>query len=184
MRIQAKLQLKNYEVLERRKKLGYTLRQLAVSTGLEVQRLGDIENMKVKPRENEAIEIGQVLNCKPSELFPQGYEETVQAINSLELKKINDFELSKVLSSDKNSILMLEANLTINNLTKCLSPQEKDLIEFRNGIGLYKDEGTKTLEECGRKFGVTRERIRQIEAMAHEKMRWTGRQMNIELSSL
>ena len=55
MRIQAKLQLKNYEVLERRKKLGYTLRQLAVSTGLEVQRLGDIENMKVKPRENESL---------------------------------------------------------------------------------------------------------------------------------
>jgi RNA polymerase primary sigma factor len=32
-----------------------------------------------------------------------------------------------------------------------------------------------TLEEVGKKFGVTRERIRQIESKAHEKIRQHGR---------
>ena len=39
---------------------------------------------------------------------------------------------------------------------------------MRNGIG---DGVYRTLEEVGREFGVTRERIRQIEAKAHEKIR-------------
>ena len=39
---------------------------------------------------------------------------------------------------------------------------------MRHGLN---DGITNTLEEVGQKFGVTRERIRQIEAKAHEKIR-------------
>ena len=49
-----------------------------------------------------------------------------------------------------------------------LSPKERKILEMRNGL----DDGiSHTLEEVGREFGVTRERIRQIEAKAHEKIR-------------
>jgi RNA polymerase primary sigma factor len=49
-----------------------------------------------------------------------------------------------------------------------LPPTEKKIIEMRNGLidGVYH-----TLEDVGKEFGVTRERIRQIEAKALEKMR-------------
>ncbi|MFH0804202.1 MAG: sigma-70 family RNA polymerase sigma factor [Candidatus Zambryskibacteria bacterium] len=49
-----------------------------------------------------------------------------------------------------------------------LPPKEKKIIEMRNGLidGVYH-----TLEDVGKEFGVTRERIRQIEAKALEKMR-------------
>jgi RNA polymerase primary sigma factor len=49
-----------------------------------------------------------------------------------------------------------------------LPPKEKKIIEMRNGLidGIYH-----TLEDVGKEFGVTRERIRQIEAKALEKMR-------------
>ena len=50
-----------------------------------------------------------------------------------------------------------------------LSPKERKILEMRNGLT---DEGIcYTLEEVGREFGVTRERIRQIEAKALERIR-------------
>jgi RNA polymerase primary sigma factor len=50
-----------------------------------------------------------------------------------------------------------------------LSPKERKILEMRNGLT---EEGIcYTLEEVGREFGVTRERIRQIEAKALERIR-------------
>jgi RNA polymerase primary sigma factor len=42
---------------------------------------------------------------------------------------------------------------------------------MRHGLGEKNNGVTHTLEEVGKEFGVTRERIRQIEAKAHEKIR-------------
>ncbi len=49
-----------------------------------------------------------------------------------------------------------------------LTEKERTIIELRYGL---KDGISHTLEEVGRKFDVTRERIRQIEAKVHEKIR-------------
>ncbi len=49
-----------------------------------------------------------------------------------------------------------------------LSLKERKILEMRNGLT---DGITHTLEEVGKEFGVTRERIRQIEAKAHQKIR-------------
>jgi len=49
-----------------------------------------------------------------------------------------------------------------------LSPKERKILEMRSGL---MDGVSHTLEEVGKEFGVTRERIRQIEAKAHEKIR-------------
>jgi len=54
-----------------------------------------------------------------------------------------------------------------------LSPKERKILEMRNGLT---GEGIcYTLEEVGREFGVTRERIRQIEAKALERIRFHER---------
>jgi RNA polymerase primary sigma factor len=54
----------------------------------------------------------------------------------------------------------------------CLAPREEKVIRMRFGIGERSDH---TLEEVGQQFGVTRERIRQIEAKALRKLRHTTR---------
>ncbi len=49
-----------------------------------------------------------------------------------------------------------------------LTPKERSILELRYGLI---DGVQHTLEEVGQKFGVTRERIRQIEAKVHDKLR-------------
>ena len=49
-----------------------------------------------------------------------------------------------------------------------LTPREQKILSMRFGL---KDEITHTLEEVGQEFGVTRERIRQIEAKSLERIR-------------
>ncbi|MCX6712675.1 MAG: sigma-70 family RNA polymerase sigma factor [Candidatus Vogelbacteria bacterium] len=56
----------------------------------------------------------------------------------------------------------------INEIMSDLSPKERQILEMRHGL---MDGVQRTLEEVGKEFGVTRERIRQIEAKAHEKIR-------------
>ena len=56
----------------------------------------------------------------------------------------------------------------INEILSDLSPREQEILKLRFGL----DDGiTHTLEEVGKKFNVTRERIRQIEAKALEKIK-------------
>jgi RNA polymerase primary sigma factor len=55
----------------------------------------------------------------------------------------------------------------ISSAIKDLSPREQKILEMRFGLS---DGVTHTLEEVGKEFDVTRERIRQIEAKALEKI--------------
>ncbi len=65
----------------------------------------------------------------------------------------------------------------MGNILETLSLREREVIKMRFGIG--KDE-TYTLEELGKKFKVTRERIRQIEIRAIKKLRHPVRSRNLE----
>jgi RNA polymerase primary sigma factor len=56
----------------------------------------------------------------------------------------------------------------LNDVLTSLSEREQKVLELRFGLG---DGSSRTLEEVGQQFQVTRERIRQIEAKALRKMR-------------
>lgn len=60
----------------------------------------------------------------------------------------------------------------IGEVLHTLNAREKRVLELRFGL---KDGRTRTLEEVGKEFGVTRERIRQIEAKALRKLRHPSR---------
>jgi RNA polymerase primary sigma factor len=92
---------------------------------------------------------------------------------SLETRIGEDSELGDFLE-DKNAESPNEALITQDLTTQVeralgtLSPKEKEILRLRFGIG---EEGEHTLEEVGRRFAVTRERIRQIETKALRKLR-------------
>ncbi|MEK7184648.1 MAG: sigma-70 family RNA polymerase sigma factor [Patescibacteria group bacterium] len=73
----------------------------------------------------------------------------------------------KILSPDQESSRRILRD-QVNEILDDLSEKEKKILEMRHGLN---DGVTHTLEEVGKEFGVTRERIRQIEAKAHEKIR-------------
>jgi len=69
---------------------------------------------------------------------------------------------------------MLEEEL--QEVLDSLTEKEKEVISLRYGL---EDGETKTLEEVGKMFGVTRERIRQIEAKALRKLRHPSRSQKL-----
>lgn len=72
--------------------------------------------------------------------------------------------------ADAASISLLKEQLT--EVLKTLTPRESKVLSLRFGL---EDGHPRTLEEVGSQFGVTRERIRQIEAKALRKLRHPSR---------
>lgn len=73
----------------------------------------------------------------------------------------------KTITPDRAAALQLLCDY-VRDIIRDLSPREQKILEMRFGLG---DGISHTLEEVGREFDVTRERIRQIEAKALEKIR-------------
>ncbi|MES3004551.1 MAG: sigma-70 family RNA polymerase sigma factor [Patescibacteria group bacterium] len=82
--------------------------------------------------------------------------------------KLGDFMADdKILSPDQESARRIISD-QVKEILGDLPEKERKILELRHGLV---DGVTHTLEEVGKEFGVTRERIRQIEAKAHEKIR-------------
>ena len=76
-------------------------------------------------------------------------------------------------SPDPEAIaLSFDSKREIRRMLTTLSPREEKIIRLRFGIG---EKAEHTLEETGKIFGVTRERIRQIEELALQKLRHVKR---------
>lgn len=77
--------------------------------------------------------------------------------------------------ADAASFTMLREQL--GDVLESLTPREQKVLRLRFGL----DDGrTRTLEEVGKVFGVTRERIRQIEAKALRKLRHPSRSKKLK----
>ena len=77
--------------------------------------------------------------------------------------------------ADAASMLLLKEQL--NEVLKTLTPREAKVLALRFGL---EDGHPHTLEEVGSEFGVTRERIRQIEAKALRKLRHPSRSKRLK----
>ena len=85
---------------------------------------------------------------------------------------IGDFIEDEKLSSPVEVTTSESLKETTGDLLANLSPREAKVLKMRFGIDMSTDH---TLEEVGRQFDVTRERIRQIEAKALRKLRHPSR---------
>lgn len=98
-------------------------------------------------------------------------------IGEEEDSSLGDFiEDNKVLApADAASRKMLKEQM--DDVLGTLSDRERQVLSMRFGL---EDGRTRTLEEVGRAFGVTRERIRQIEAKALRKLRHPSRSKKLK----
>jgi RNA polymerase primary sigma factor len=122
--------------------------EVATEMGIEVERVRIIENI-----DQDTVSLEK----------PIGDDEDKSTLGEF----IAD---DKILSPDQEAsrqILREQVGEILNDL----SPKERKILEMRHGL---MDGVQHTLEEVGKEFGVTRERIRQIEAKAHEKIRQHG----------
>ncbi|PIQ78780.1 RNA polymerase sigma factor RpoD [Candidatus Peregrinibacteria bacterium CG11_big_fil_rev_8_21_14_0_20_41_10] len=138
-------------------KLTHTQRRLVQELGREplLEELAAEMDMDVK----KVRHIKKISQDIVSLEAPVGTEED---------SKLGDFiedvdSLSPVQSTNKQLI-----KESIHEMLQYLSPRERKIIELRFGL---KDGVGHTLEEVGKKFNVTRERIRQIEAKVLQKLR-------------
>lgn len=90
---------------------------------------------------------------------PIGSEENSHLIDFIEDKKIDSPDKVAIKENMKEEIEKMLADL---------SPEEKRILRMRFGLG---EKSEHTLEEVGKDFGLTRERIRQIESRVLQKMR-------------
>lgn len=85
-----------------------------------------------------------------------------------EENSVSDLIEDKSIPTPENEIDKFSLSKSIEDLLNTLKDQEKTVIVMRFGL----DDGrSKTLEEVGEVFGLTKERIRQIEEKALHKLR-------------
>ncbi len=85
---------------------------------------------------------------------------------------LGDFIENKDAVSPFEAVKDRELTERIKSILSTLSPREEKIIRLRFGIG---EDGEYTLEEIGKRFNVSRERIRQIEKKALNRLRHSTR---------
>ena len=108
----------------------------------------------------EKVQQIQKINQEPSSLDATVGEEEDTNLGDF----IADTEIQNPLEFTQDQIFREEIEAVLQTLT----PREEKVIRLRYGLD---DNRARTLEEVGKAFGVTRERIRQIEAKAIRRLR-------------
>lgn len=171
--IKIKYSFKNYEMQKARVRMGLEQKKLAEITGIGHMRICAIENCRAYPKQHESKKISEVLKLESSFLFPEWLNIIGDAIKEKRNKKILPI---KQIGIDSPEILLIDSgenlyeqadkSLRKKYLEEALNklpPKEKQILSMR--MSGY------TFEQVGRRLSVTRERIRQIESKALERLR-------------
>lgn len=133
-------------------------------------------------REPTVEEIAAKLGVKPDETrslrvvgrHPVSLNEPVSGDGE---RALEDFLSDHATETPGECVDMLLLRERIGEVLKSLTPREREVIEHRFGL---RDGQAKTLDEVARLYGITRERIRQIEARGLLKLRQPVRSCRLE----
>jgi len=90
------------------------------------------------------------------------------------------FEVAPDNRTDENEIVASQERAThsVNRLLQYLEPREREIIRLRAGLD---DARGLTLEEIGQRFGITKERVRQLNARAMKRLRSIAEEQQIDM---
>ena len=150
-----------------------TIHKLSRVSKQLLQELGrDPSNAEIAERmgitEQRVCEIQKIAQDPVSLESPVGEEEE---------SKIADFVEDESISSPSENASQNLLKTQLMAVIETLTPREQKVIRLRYGLD---DSHPRTLEEVGREFNVTRERIRQIEAKALRKLRHPNRSKRLQ----
>jgi RNA polymerase sigma factor (sigma-70 family) len=94
-----------------------------------------------------------------------------------EEKELKDVIIDEKATSPFKTLENSEASYRIEQVLSSLTEREEKIIRMRFGIGVNSEH---TLEEVGKYFNLTRERIRQIEIKALKKLRHPARSRQLK----
>ena len=140
----------------------------------KLNRIGRAERKLVTGlgREPTTEEIAEVTGIEPEEV--ESIRRSAQAPISLE-KPVGDeeqFEFGQLIADEQaespfERAAQILTNEALREALESLSYRERRVLEMRYGLG---DQNPRTLDEVGRTFNITRERIRQIEHHSLKKL--------------
>ena len=149
-----------------------TVNQLLRMTSLLVRRLGRTPSPE-ELAEQMKMPLDKVQNVLKIVKEPISLETP---IGDEEQSSLGDFIEDQLAPSPVEAAIRGNLGKLTRKVLATLTPREEQILRMRFGIGQKTDC---TLEEVGKLFAVTRERIRQIEAKALRKLRQTGRSSNL-----
>jgi RNA polymerase primary sigma factor len=115
------------------------------------------------------IPVAKVRHARKISRLPISLE---MPVGSSEDSHIGEFIEDRTAVSPVNAVSDVRLREQTLELLHCLSTREESVLKMRFGL----ENGTeRTLEEVGESFGVTRERVRQIESQALRKLRHSAR---------
>ncbi|MBI1746235.1 MAG: sigma-70 family RNA polymerase sigma factor [Acidobacteria bacterium] len=126
------------------------------------------QKLRREPTTKEVAKRMHMTDVKVTEILKAN-----QSIVSLDVpiddeKGLGDFIADTKSVAPDNSAMHTQLHEQIEDALKGLNPREAEIIRMRFGL---EDGREHTLEEVGRKFNITRERVRQIEVKAIEKLK-------------
>jgi RNA polymerase primary sigma factor len=151
-----------------------TINKLVRTSGELVQELGR-EPTSEEIAKRMDLPVDKVRRTKKIAQQPISLETP---IGEEEDSHLGDFIEDKAVVSPSDAAISLNLKEQTASMLKTLTPREERIIKMRFGM----DDGSEhTLEEVGRTFAVTRERIRQIEAKALGKLRHPSRSSKLRV---
>jgi len=122
-----------------------------------------------EPTPEEVAKVLEIDVTKAREIIKVSQEPTSleTPVGDEEDSHLGDFIADQGLQPDEQATREL-LKIHLDEVLDSLSPREKRVLQLRFGL---EDGKQRTLEEVGKEFGVTRERIRQIEAKAIRKLK-------------
>ena len=131
-------------------------------TSLEIARRMDIPAAKLR-------KVRKIMQAPISLETPIGEEED---------SHLGDFIKDSAALAPDEAAINLNLKEQTGQVLRTLTPREEKIMKMRFGL---EDDSEHTLEEVGRAFALTRERIRQIEAKALRKLRQPSRSRKLRL---